>query len=214
MRAVAYMHLVSNYGPVPIIEDNLEHLSDPYLKRNTIRSVWEFISRDLEFAAQNLSSTPIAEGRVTSWSAKGMLARTYLTRAGVESVGGVRDQEFLDKARDMADDVITNSGKSLVKYYKDLFLYSPSYKYDNKEESLFELQWVFTPEYQYANTMISQITYSNAIAANNDGWGGDISATWWMLSLYDGLIQDNGATPGRTEDQRLKATYMLPGFCL
>jgi hypothetical protein len=33
-----------------------------------------------------------------------------------------------------------------------------------------------------------------------------------MLSLYDGLIQDDGATPGSTADERLKATYMLPGF--
>ena len=96
--------------------------------------------------------------------------------------------------------------------YSDLFLYSSGYKYDNNNESLFELQWVFTPDYAYANTMVSQITYSNEIAANSDGWGGDISATWWMLSLYDGLILDGGTTPGRTEDERLKSTYMLPGF--
>jgi starch-binding outer membrane protein, SusD/RagB family len=212
MRATAYTHLVSNYGDVPIIENNLDHLTNPYLVKNTYQSVWEFITRDYEFAAENLMDEAIAPGRITKWSAKGMLARTYLTRAGVESTGGVRNKEFLNKARDYADDVIKNSGKSLLTYYKDLFLYSPGYKYDNNPESLFELQWVFTPVYQYANTMVSQITYSNAIAANGDGWGGDISATWWMLSLYDGLILDNGATPGRTEDQRLKATYMLPGF--
>src|SRR5690606_23597011 len=81
----------------------------------------------------------------------------------------------------------------------------------NKEESLFELQWVFTTEYAYANTMVSQITFSNDIA-NGDGWGGDIGASWWMLSLYDGLMVDDGATPGFTLDQRLKATFMLPGF--
>lgn len=212
MRATAYTHLVSNYGPVPIIENNLDHLANPYLPRNTVASVWEFITRDFEFAAENLAPEALQPGRLTKWSALGMLAKTYLTRAGVDSQGGGRKQEFLDKARDYADDVITNSGKTLLKEYADLFLYSPSYKYDNKNESLFELQWVYTPEYAYANTMVSQITFSNSISANNDGWGGDISATWWILSLYDGLIVDNGVTPGRTEDERLKSTYMLPGF--
>jgi hypothetical protein len=207
MRATAYTHLVSNYGPVPIIENNLENLSNPSLKRNTIESVWEFITRDYEFAAENLLEESIDDGRLTRWSAEGMLARTYLTRAGVSSSGGTRDQAFLDKAKEYADRVIKLSGKSLLLNYADLFLFP----YDNNEESLFELQWVFTTDYAYANTMVSQITYSNDIA-NGDGWGGDISATWWMLNLYDGLVQDDGATPGFTLDQRLKATFMLPGF--
>jgi starch-binding outer membrane protein, SusD/RagB family len=219
MRATAYTHLVSNYGPVPIIENNLEHLKSPSLRRNTIESVWEFITRDYEFAAENLLEDAVQPGRLTKWSAEGMLARTWLTRAGIGAGPGSRNQEYLDKAKDYAERVITMSGKQLVKRYEDLFLYP----YDNNEESLFELQWVFTTDYTYANTMISQITYSNDIA-NGDGWGGDISATWWMLSLYDGLVTDavvdpdptvakaEGERPGFTLDQRLKSTFMLPGF--
>jgi starch-binding outer membrane protein, SusD/RagB family len=207
MRATAYTHLVMNYGPVPIIENNLEHLDNAEVKRNTIESVWEFIRRDYEFAAENLTDQPIESGRIDKYSAKGMLARTYLTLAGLGASPGARNQEYLDLARDYADDVIKNSGRALLQEYSDLFLYP----YDNQEESLFELQWVFTTDYGYANTMVSQITYSNDIA-NGDGWGGDISATWWMLSLYDGLVLNDGATPGFTLDERLKATFMLPGF--
>lgn len=206
MRATAYTHLVSNYGPVPIIENNLEHLKSPNVKRNTVESVWEFITRDYEFAAENLLPEAVAAGRLTKWAAEGMLARTWLTRAGIGS-NGTRNQEYLDKARDYAERVITMSGKSLLTNYADLFLYP----YDNSNESLFELQWVFTTDYTYANTMVSQITFSNDIA-NGDGWGGDIGASWWMLNLYDGLVVDDGATPGFTLDQRLKATFMLPGF--
>jgi starch-binding outer membrane protein, SusD/RagB family len=206
MRATAYTHLVMNYGPVPIVENNLDHLQDPYLKRNTVESVWEFITRDYEFAAANLTETPVDQGRIDKWSAEGMLARTYLTRAGVGQTGS-RDQAMLDLAKQHAQNVINNSGRSLLANYEDLF----KYPYDNNAESLFELQWVFTTDYTYANTMVSQITYSNDIA-NGDGWGGDISATWWMLGLYDGLLVDDGATPGFTLDERLKATYMLPGF--
>ncbi|RNI31266.1 RagB/SusD family nutrient uptake outer membrane protein [Rufibacter latericius] len=206
MRATAYTHLVSNYGEVPIIEDNIAVLQNATLVRNTKESVWEFITRDFQFAAQNLSSTALEPGRITKWSAEGMLARTFLTRAGVESTGGVRKQEHLDKAKEHAQRVITMSGRSLLPNYADLF----TYPYDNNNESLFELQWVFTTDYASANTMVSQITYSNDIA-NGDGWGGDLGASWWMLSLYDGLMQDNGAKPGFTLDQRLKSTFMLPG---
>jgi starch-binding outer membrane protein, SusD/RagB family len=209
MRATAYTHLVMNYGGVPIIENNLEHLSSPGLRRNTVESVWEFIKRDYEFAAENLSAESVQPGRVTKWSAEGMLARTHLTMAGLN--GGTRDQAHLDKAKEYAERVITMSGKTLLDNYEDLF----RYPYDNNNESLFELQWVFTTSpngYEASNTMVSQITYSNDIAANGDGWGGDLSATWWLLSKYDGLLIDDGATPGFTLDERLKATFMLPGF--
>ncbi len=214
MRATAYTHLVMNYGAVPIIENNIEHLFSPALRRNTIESVWEFIKRDYEFAAANLPEEAVKTGRVTKWSAEGMLARTHLTLAGLGAGPNTRNQEHLDKAKEYAERVITMSGKSLLGNYEDLF----HYPYDNNEESLFELQWVFTTApngYEAANTMVSQITYSNDIAANGDGWGGDLSATWWMLNLYDGLILGDGTTattPGFTLDERLKATFMLPGF--
>lgn len=211
MRATAYTHLVMNYGPIPIIENNLEHLSSPGLLRNTVESVWEFIRRDYEFAAANLLSESVQPGRITKWSAEGMLARTHLTLAGLGASAGSRNQEHLDKAKEYAERVITMSGKRLLGDYADLFLYP----YDNNEESLFELQWVFTTApngYEASNTMVSQITYSNDIAANGDGWGGDLSATWWLLEMYDGLVVDDGTTPGFTLDERLKATFMLPGF--
>lgn len=214
IRATAYTHLVMNYGPVPIIENNLEHLKSPDLRRNTVESIWEFITRDYEFAAENLLEEAPLVGRLTKWSAEGMLARTWLTRAGI-GVTGTRNQEYLDKAKNYAERVITMSGKSLLQDYADLF----RFPYDNNNESLFELQWVFTTDYGYANTMVSQITFSNDIA-NGDGWGGDIGATWWILGLYDGLIdrgdpldpEDDGDRPGFTLDERLKATFMLPGF--
>lgn len=199
MRATAYSFLVMNYGPVPIIENNIELLNDPAVKRNTEESVWEFITRDYLYAAENLPEKAVELGRISKWSAEGMLARTYLTRAGV---GGSMNQGYLDKAKEYAERVITMSGHKLLPDYADLF----RYPYDNNIESLFEQQWVFTTNYGYANTMVSQITYSNDIA-NGDGWGGDLGASWWMLSLYDGLFED-----GFTNDERLKATYMLPGF--
>lgn len=209
MRAVAYRYLVSNWGDVPVIENNLDLMNDTSLHRNTVKSVWRFITREMRAVAEDLPVTAIQPGRVTKWSAEGMLARFYLTRAGVESTGpNGRDQNFLDSAKYYAQDVISNSGKSLLNNYADLF----KYPYDNNSESLFELQWVYQPgSWGTQNSAPAYLAYSSDIA-NGDGWGGDKGATWWMLSLYDGFTASGDTMlKGRTLDQRLKATYMLPG---
>ncbi|MCR6720444.1 MAG: RagB/SusD family nutrient uptake outer membrane protein [Chitinophagaceae bacterium] len=209
MRALAYRFLVMNWGPVPIIENNLERLFDTTITRNTIPSVWRYITREMRAAAEDLPLTPPQEGRLTRWSAEGMLARFYLTRAGVESQGGVRNQEFLDSAKYYANRVITMSGKSLLPKYGDLF----TYPYDNNNESLFELQWVFSGPNVWgtSNSMPEYLAYSPDIAFG--GWGGDKGATWWLMSQYEGINQQpDGTMRGRTLDQRLHATFMLPGF--
>jgi hypothetical protein len=219
MRATAYAYLVMNYGAVPVIEDNTKYLISPALRRNTVESVWNFIKQDYLFAAQHLTTQPPSNqvGRLTKWSAEGMLARTYLNMAGVS---GSLNSTYLDSAKYYADHVITSSDRRLLTNYADLF----RYPYDNNSESLFELEWIYTPSqnYQFNNTMISQITPDNSLAGNGDGWGGAWGATSWALSLYEGLYNnytvdpsghyDSTTAPGFTLDQRLHATFMLPGF--
>jgi hypothetical protein len=215
MRATAYTYLVQNYGAVPLIENNTLHLTNPALKRHTVESVWQFIERDYLSAVENMPEESPQPGRLNKWSAEGMLARTYLTMAGIS---GTLDEELLDKAQEYAERVITLSGKALLPEYASLF----KYPYDNNNESLFELQWVYTTipfdagGYSYPNTMISQINPHNSISANGDGWGGGLGATTWMLSQYEGLYNgyDGEATssPGFTLDERLRETFMLPGF--
>src|SRR5947209_13526680 len=93
MRALAYRFLVMNWGPVPIITNNFEHLYDTSITRNTVPSVWRFITREMRAAAADLPVKASQPGRLTKYSAEGMLARFYLTRAGVEGGGGSRKQE-------------------------------------------------------------------------------------------------------------------------
>ncbi len=209
MRALAYRYLTMNWGDVPVITNNLELLNDTTINKNTTKSVWRFITREMRAAAEDLPETAPA-GRVTKWSAEGMLARFYLTRAGVEANGVSRNQAFLDSAKYFAQRVITNSGKTLLPNYPDLF----KYPYDNNKESLFELQWVFLPGdagYGIGNSVPSYFNFGNDIA-NGDGWGGDKGATWWMLSQYEGFTPTGDTMlKGRTLDQRLHSTFMLPG---
>ncbi|MEO6723047.1 MAG: RagB/SusD family nutrient uptake outer membrane protein [Ferruginibacter sp.] len=210
MRAVAYRYLTMNWGDVPVIENNLTLLNDTTIHKNTAKSVWKFITREMQAVAADLPETPMQLGRISKWSAEGMLARFYLTRAGVESNGGARNQVFLDSAKYYAQRVINNSKASLLANYAELF----KYPYDNKAESLFELQWVALsggPGYGVGNSAPSYLNYSSDISV--EGWGGDKGATFWMLSQYEGFTANaKGDTlKGRTLDQRLKATFMMPG---
>ncbi|MDF1550869.1 MAG: RagB/SusD family nutrient uptake outer membrane protein, partial [Bacteroidales bacterium] len=134
MRAVAYQYLGILWGPVPIIEDNSKHILDPKVPRHKLADVFQFVINDLTFAAENLPAADVP-GRVTSWSAKAMLARTYLYRAGL---GGSKNQADIDQAKTLAEDVIKNSGLTLMDKYEDLF----KLENNNNPESLFALQWV------------------------------------------------------------------------
>lgn len=220
MRALAYRHIVMNWGEVPVIENNIEHLTDTAIRKNTVPSIWKFITNEMRAVAADLPEVPLRPGRVTKWSAEGMLARFYLTRAGVGSTGS-RNQTFLDSAKYYSERVIKMSGLRLLPNYSNLFLFP----YDNNSESLFSLQWVYSPgAWGTQNSTPAYLAYSGDIA-NGDGWGGDKSATWWMLKQYEGMNVlkkkkadgvtdsdiDSTVMRGRTIDQRLKATFMLPG---
>lgn len=197
MRGVAYSYLVQNWGPVPIITDNLTQGADTTLARNTVESVWEFAIRDLQAAVELLPTTTVAgSGRLNSYSAKGMLARFYLTRAGLGSTNGQRDQEYLDKAKELAKDVIENGPFQLMENYPDLFLTANN----NNPEQLFGLQWVSNGGYGSGNQFQSQFAANSQLTGFQDGWGGGHGAS------YDYLVN---ADP--KDSVRRKATFMLPG---
>ena len=197
MRAVAYSYLVQNWGPVPVITDNLKQGADTTLTRNTVESVWEFAIRDMQAAIRLLPTiTTQGTGRLNSYSAKGMLARFYLTRSGLGSTNLQRSQMYLDSAKYYANDVIKNGPFQLMKNYADLFLTANN----NNAEQLFGLQWVSNGGYGSGNEFQSQFASSNRITGFSDGWGGSNGAS------YDYLVNLDPA-----DSVRRKATFMLPG---
>ncbi|MET3881092.1 RagB/SusD family nutrient uptake outer membrane protein [Chitinophaga sp. OAE865] len=209
MRALAYRYLVMNWGEVPIIEDNLKLISDTSLRKNTVESVWKFVISEMRSLAEDLPEVPAREGRITKWTAEGMLARFYLTRSGLGANGsGARNQSDLDSAKYFSQRVITKSKYALLRSYYDLFLFP----YDNNAESMFSLQWVYAPgDWGASNAAPSDLNYDNKMC-NGDGWGGDKSATWWMIGKYEGFVNSGDTLiSGRTLDQRLKATFFMPG---
>ena len=185
MRATAYFYLVRIFGPVPIIENNTEIAYKSKIPRNLSEDVFKFIIMDLQYAKDycedSYSGTDL--GRITSWAAKGMLAKVYLCRSAFNHSGGVRNQSDLDSAKFYAGDVINNSGLGLVENYEDLFKYAP--EYENSEESLFALQWVGCQSWSTQNTLQSKWAKNSTLTGTADGWGGGLGPTPDLQDAYE-----------------------------
>ena len=195
IRAFAYYNLAMLWKEVPIIEDNLKLIDNPSVNRNPANDVYQFIVNDLSFAAKNLPAVN-EKGRVNTWSAQGMLAKVYLTWAGLNSqIPGQRNQALLDSAKLYAGNVCKNSGLDLMANYADVF---KSANNDNAE-SLFSLQWDASVGGWLDGNMLQIYSPGGTeISANGSaGWFG-ISPTIDMYNQYS--VQDT---------VRRKATFMI-----
>ena len=186
MRGTAYWYLASLWGDVILIEDNSVLVNNPVVNTNPRNDVFEFAIRDLEFAAQYLPETTGQAGRLTKWSAYGMLSRVYLSYAGLHNIsdrdGGLRDPEYLELARKAAQVVCEESGLVLNADYAKLFTVAGN----NDPESLFALQWVGgTTEYGITNTQQAYFAWNSEITGNDAAWGYYTFASWDMIDEYD-----------------------------
>lgn len=190
MRAYAYFAITRLWGDVPIIADSRDLFDNPLVYRNHATDVYTFIANDLTFARKNLPVTGDAwtKGRVTTWSAQGLLSKVYLTWAGLNQ-SGTRDQALLDSAKLYAGNVC-ESGLSLLTDYADVF----KYENNDNEESLFALQWPTNGGGWYNGNMLQ--LYSNALTINGGGGYFGIEVTYDMYLQYD------------ENDLRRKATFM------
>ena len=184
MRAAAYFHLVRLWGPVILIEDNVALVGNALLPLNPVEDVYEFIIRDLKFAVENLPETD-DPGRLTSWSAKGMLAKVYLAFSGYGSTDGTRNQALLDSAIVYAADVCANSGLELVPDYKDLFTYAYNVnRNSDNTESLFSLLWVPLGSWGYQNATFSDFAFSTEVTGGVTCWS-STTCSYDLLTTYE-----------------------------
>jgi len=193
IRAVAYYHLAMLWGAVPIIEDNSKLIKQPLLKRNIVSDVYKFIVKDLTFASQNLPASDV-KGRVTTWSAQGMLGKVYLTLAGLNQ-NGSRDQSLLDSAAKYAGNVCMNSGLALQADYYGMF----RAQNNDNPEALFSLQWAAGVGYGNGNSLQTYSPSSSINPYNTGAWT-PLSPTYDLYSLYTWK-----------DTVRRKASFMLTG---
>ncbi len=206
-KAMAYFYLVRSFGDVPIVHDNTEELvNGTYNEKYKVQKadVYEYTIMTLE-KAMELLPTSSSDGRIDYYCAEGLLAKVYLTRAGVS---GTLDASDLAKAAEYAKDVIDNSGRSLLSTYSDVFRLA-----NNKsEESLIAWRWAAN-----GNVWTAQNTLQSDLAIEGfdefgDCWGGWAGMSVDLQEAFGVKLLE--ATPDswiNGIDTRRKATMMLPG---
>ncbi|MEO8236472.1 MAG: RagB/SusD family nutrient uptake outer membrane protein [Flavobacterium sp.] len=194
MRGTAYWYLASLWGDVIISTDPKELVKNPVVNKNPLKDVYEFAIRDLEYAAKNLPAQAGQSGRLTKYSAFGMLSRVYLSYSGISDNpnSGSRNEEYLDLAKKAALKVINEGPYVLMDNYADLF------KIDNNNntESMFALQWVPNGDYGVNNTQQAYFALGSEITGDDAAWG------YWTRASYNVLQEYESA------DNRRKATWM------
>lgn len=204
-KAVAYFYLVRSFGDVPIVHDNSANLAAGNyndLPKVQKADVYEYIIMTLEKAMELLPQAKSTTGRIDYYCAEGLLAKVYLTKAGVT---GTLDKADLAKAVTYAKDVVDNSGRKLLPVYSDIFRGSNN----ASDESLYAWRWTVGSHWTSQNTLQSDLA-PQGFDENGDCWGG-----WGGPSLD--LIEAYGVSPKQDpakridKDARRKATVMLAG---
>lgn len=198
MRGVAYYYLAMLWGNVILNESSDDLVENPIVPPSRTADVFEFVMRDLEYAAKYLSETSYAKGRVNKYSAFAMLSRVYLTYAGYgnDPNSGSRNGEYLELAKKAALKVIENKQFGLMSDYADLF----KIENNNNEETLFALQWVPKSDvYGEYNTIQNYFAYGSDVTGTSRAWGG---AT---------VAQPNVVWEYEQGDARRKPTWMAYG---
>ena len=210
-KAMAYFYMVRTFGEVPIVHDNNAILtSGTYndLYKADRASVYEYIIMTLEKAMELLpKKTSGWDGRIDYYAAEALLAKVYLTRAGLS--GSLNDDD-LKAAAKYAEDVIINSGRTLTPEYSDIFRLSPAV-HNATGESLIAWQWECSSgRWTAQNTLQSDLTFEG-FSEFGDLWGG------WGGPSYDLALAfgvDPVAGPAeiqKVKDKRRQATLMMAG---
>ena len=208
-KAMAYFFLVRSFGEIPIVHNTSEELAaGTYSTAQKVKrgDVYEYIIMTLEEAMRILPKSPLEKGRIDYYCAEGLLAKVYLTKAGVT---GQLSADDLQNAARYAKDVIDNSGRSLLPNFSDVF----RLQNNKSDESLIAFRWsCINGEWTAQNTLQSDLM-ANGFDEFGDLWGGwnGISVDLQNAFGVDLTTQTPDAWINNV-DTRLKATMMLPGF--
>lgn len=214
-KAMAYFYLARTFGAVPIVHDNSQELADGTYndkKKVMLADVYEYIVMTLEKAMELFKDEDgnIMEGeagRIDYYGAEGLLAKVYLTKSGVGQ-NGMRDEAALNKAKELAEDVIDNSGRKLMENYADIF----RLQNNNCEESLIGWRWdAASGQYTAQNTLQSDLAMVG-FDEFGDNWGG-YNGPSIDLQLAFGVTPDQNPKDRDKSviDTRRKATMMMAG---
>lgn len=135
LRALHYFNLVRQYGDVPIVTTETTSLEGLAVSREPVDKVYAQIEADLKDAESVLpKSYPASEsGRATLGAVKGILAKVYLTRAGIAA-----GSPFWAQAAAKAKEVMDLGVHDLHANFADAFALTAR----GGKENIFEIQYL------------------------------------------------------------------------
>ena len=211
-KAMAYFFLVRTFGDVPIIHDNASIIKEKTyneVKKVEKADVYEYVIMTLEAAMKFLPKDAYIGkyNRIDYYAAEALMAKAYLAKAGVS---GSLDNNDLAKARDLAKDVIDNSGRSLTPVYSDVFRLSPAL-FNQTGECLISWLWTAVDKDKWT----SQNSIQSDVGLVGFDEFGDLWGDWKgpSVNLQDAFgvsALDNPQTRVDKDDRR-KATMMMFG---
>lgn len=229
LKALAYFYLVRSFGDVPLIHDPAATIAaGDYGTKSKVEKadIYDYIVLTLEEAMRLLPQKTLNNGHIDYYCAEALLAKVYLTKAGVK---GSLDNSDLSMAADLAKDVIDNSGRHLEPVYSDIFRGS----HNTGEESLIAWRWTVGAQWTCQNTLQSDLIFEN-FGDQGDLWGGwggpstDLMRAFGVIDLKRdpdnpgneknnpdfAVVTSYPAPDARANadlDTRRQATMMLPG---
>lgn len=210
-KAMTYFFLVRTFGDVPIIHDNLTIIKEAsYNQVQKVKKadVYDYICMTLEKAMEKLPKNAYIGkvNRIDYYAAEALLAKVYLTKAGVS---GSLDNGDLQKAASYAKDVIENSGRTLTPVYSDVFRLSPSL-YQQTGECLFSWNWTSTSGIWTAQNSIQSDVGLTGFDEFSDLWGDWKGPSVDLQDAFGVSAALNPSTRNDKDDRR-KATCMMFG---
>lgn len=208
-KAFAYFFMVRSFGEVPIIHNNTDLIvSGEYnnVYKATRANVYEYIVMTLEKAMELLPKSGVnANGRIDYYAAEALLAKVYLTKAGLS---GSLSADDLNMAATYAEDVILNSGRDLMANYSDLFRLANNIN----EECLISWQWSPSRDpWTQQNSIQPDVAMTGFSDFEENCWGGWRGPSVDLQDAFGVSADENPSNRVAEKDTRRKATMMMAG---
>lgn len=199
IRAMAYWHLISYFGDVPLLTEPPTQEQIAGLTRVPKKTIINFLLKDLEDAAAVLPWNPRAAGAVSKGVAMGLGARLAML-----------DGNY-DYAANITDNVITNGPYGLNPVFQNLFR-----KNGQASNAANEIMWY----YPFGDADAGSFNYLQLVqGSRNNGGQSSHFPSQFMVDLFecrDGQTIAtsplyNPARPTQNRDPRMRETVFVPG---
>lgn len=198
IRGFAYFYIARLFKDAPIV-DNPLLLTEPgkYLvPRYHQADVLRYALEELQYAEANLPEVSYQDGRVTKYSAKGLMAKLYLYTKDYANAK--------IKAKEVMDYAVASGKVGLHPNYNAMFT-SSAVANNNNIESLFTLRWLTSMSWNGANRFQLYVGPRPLLSPAPTG-GAGYSAVVPSLDMLD------PATGYATGDKRREWSVMEHGF--